>query len=47
MSSNDKIINKLLDSAEGNIKNIHDTAISQLKTKYQRNIKVKILRLLP
>jgi len=35
MSSNDNIINKLLDSAEGNIKNIHDTAISQLKTKYQ------------
>jgi len=38
MSSNENIINKLLDSAEDNIKNIHDTAISQLKTKYQ-NIK--------
>jgi len=38
MSDSDQIINKLLDSAEKNVKNIHDDAISKIKDKY-KNLK--------
>jgi len=38
MSNNEEIINKLLDSAEKNVKNIHDDAISKIKNKY-KNLK--------
>jgi len=38
MSDSEGIINKLLDSAEKNVKNIHDDAISKIKDKY-KNLK--------